>query len=498
MNSSSFLLLLSSLLILVDVYSCLYLYSDDFDVRQHLSTKSPYFSLLPPNNTHPDGCQAIHLDLVARHGSRDPTSGDINALNVLAADLAKYGPYITNSSFFWMKTWTNPFLLINQGYLSPSGEREHYHLGERNDVAFSPLLNQTYLPNVYVIQSTQVSRTGVSASAYTYGFLHDKGDVGPYNYEPVFVSTESASLDVTLRFFDVCQQYVQAVSNNTINSRESDKYIARHYPIIAESVAKRLGVYGVWNITNSDVDTLFSACAFEASVDLRTDGYCTLFTPEEVEIYEYAEDLDNYYVKGYGAGFGYEISAPLLQNIVQGIDKIIAGKNSVEAAYLRFAHAETVMPLVSLLGLFKDEKPITADSTQEEIENRKWRTSIISPFAANLMFVLYKCDAGDFRVKLLHNEVEYLIPGCDAIDCTYTQFKKVFNTALNYNFTKVCDIPKNIIPDDDHSHDVVMKQWEAAVAFVFCIAITAILAITGSAFYFRAKYTSLRYSNVPM
>jgi len=152
--------------------------------------------------------------------------------------------------------------------------------------------------------------------------------------------------------------------------------------------------------------------------------------------------LINYYTEGYGSGIGYKIAAALLQNIVQGMDTIIAApSSSVEKAYLRFAHAETMIPFVSLLGLFSDATPITEDSTPDEIENRNFRTSIISPFAANVLFSLYQCAAGEFKVKLLHNEAEYVIPGCDSMYCSYTQFKSVFAEALAFNFTQTCAIP---------------------------------------------------------
>ena len=46
---------------------------------------------------------------------------------------------------------------------------------------------------------------------------------------------------------------------------------------------------------------------------MQHNSFCELFTEDEVLIYEYVQDLDDYYTEGYGSGIGYEIAAALLQ-----------------------------------------------------------------------------------------------------------------------------------------------------------------------------------------
>lgn len=67
-----------------------------------------------------------------------------------------------------------------------------------------------------------------------------------------------------------------------------------------------------------------------------------------------------------------------------------------ERCTLSFAHAESMMPFVTLLGLFKDPKGLYANATLDEMKARSFRASFISPFAANAYFVLYKCTSGMF------------------------------------------------------------------------------------------------------
>ena len=61
---------------------------------------------------------------------------------------------------------------------------------------------------------------------------------------------------------------------------------------------------------------------------------------------------------------------------------------------MRFAHAETMLPVVALLGLYRDEGGLYANATYEQIVQRAFRASVISPFSANLYMVLYECDGG--------------------------------------------------------------------------------------------------------
>ena len=70
-----------------------------WDIRQHLETKTPYWTqqnastYTPP----PSSCRGpIHLNLVARHGTRQPESKDVKLLNQLQVNIQLYKAAITN------------------------------------------------------------------------------------------------------------------------------------------------------------------------------------------------------------------------------------------------------------------------------------------------------------------------------------------------------------------------------------------------------------------
>lgn len=89
------------------------------------------------------------------------------------------------------------------------------------------------------------------------------GGLGEAKFEPTFVFTNSPNEDVTLRFFDVCDQYVQADENGTINTRQSDDYAAMNYPQIAVEIENvstiSMRVLKISQHTKNDVIIIISA-----------------------------------------------------------------------------------------------------------------------------------------------------------------------------------------------------------------------------------------------
>ena len=124
---------------------------------------------------------------------------------------------------------------------------------------------------------------------------------------------------------------------------------------------------------------------------------------------------------------------------------------------LRFGHAENMFPLVSAMGLFKDENTLRHNNYDLNLD-RKFKSARMSPFAANMAFVLHKCNANDkpikslydrFKVNLLVNEMPIELYGLSeklacAKDnsalsvCDFKHFKQHVAAYLNDNFDDVC------------------------------------------------------------
>ncbi len=96
-----------------------------------------------------------------------------------------------------------------------------------------------------------------------------------------------------------------------------------------------------------------------------------------------------------------DIAADLVLNLIQTTDAFITGENTSVTAMLRFGHAETVMPLVSLLRL-----PGCYYLTNYfDTVASHWRDFDVVPMASNVQFIVFKArKSGHYYVRVDLNE----------------------------------------------------------------------------------------------
>ncbi|CAB4313693.1 unnamed protein product [Prunus armeniaca] len=382
-----------------------------FDVRQHLSTVSRYSvvkdiadgSFVP--SKIPDGCFPIHLNLVARHGTRSPTKKRIKELDNLAAHLEVLlrEAEEQNLSLEKLPGWTR--------------------------ARFPNLFNSDCRPDVYAIKATQVPRASASAVAFGMGLFSRKGSLGPGRHRAFAVTSEFRASDTMLRFHDCCQNYKAFKKSQ---EPAVDKLKEPVYDEITSAVRRRYRL----NFTRHDTTSLWFLCKQEASLLNIVDQACALFSPSE----------------GYGKSINYRMGVPLLEDVVQSMEQGIEAEEvkhapgSYEKARLRFAHAETVVPFSCLLGLFLDiiwcyvlyisefQKIQREQSLQlppKPPHKRNWRGNTVAPFGGNNMLVLYSCPANTSNkhfVQVLHNE--HPIP----------MHERIVTPHLKHDYNSVCNV----------------------------------------------------------
>ncbi|XP_050387463.1 uncharacterized protein LOC126803765 [Argentina anserina] len=162
----------------------------------------------------PDGCIPIHLNLVARHGTRFPTEKRMKELDNLALRLASLVKEAEEQKQplekvpEWLKEWESPWKgKRNDGQLTVQGEEELYELGVGTRERFQSLFDEDYHPNVYPIKSSQIPRASASAVAFGMGLFSGKGNLGPGKHQAFAVTSESQANDIVLRFHDCCDNY---------------------------------------------------------------------------------------------------------------------------------------------------------------------------------------------------------------------------------------------------------------------------------------------------
>jgi hypothetical protein len=81
---------------------------DGFDVAVHLSTKTTYYPQSTVRTPPPPGYEPIYFNMLARHGNREPTSGDVTKMSKLEDTMHDNAKYFA-PQFAWLGSWVNPF-----------------------------------------------------------------------------------------------------------------------------------------------------------------------------------------------------------------------------------------------------------------------------------------------------------------------------------------------------------------------------------------------------
>lgn len=96
-----------------------------------------------------------------------------------------------------------------------------------------------------------------------------------------------------------------------------------------------------------------------------------------------------------------DIASPLLCDIIESTDLVVErGGNTAVSAKLRFGHAETLMPLLSLMRL----KGCYYKTNYFDTVAKNWQDFNVVPMSANIQLVLFKTKDGNFYLRIDRNE----------------------------------------------------------------------------------------------
>ncbi|ALU90384.1 hypothetical protein Hrubri_3223 [Herbaspirillum rubrisubalbicans M1] len=145
-------------------------------------------------------------------------------------------------------------------------------------------------------------------------------------------------------------------------------------------------------------------------------AFSAFMPPAAAHAFAEAEDAEDFYTKGPGmleqGDVTSRMATILLQDFFQEADAIAAGRRQ-HLAKLRFAHAEIIIPLATLLGLPGAAQQVSEREPYEASRNG-WRGAEVAPMAANLQWDMFADTAGRTLVRLLYNEGQAdFKPACD-------------------------------------------------------------------------------------
>jgi len=148
--------------------------------------------------------------------------------------------------------------------------------------------------------------------------------------------------DTHLRFHENCARY--RTHKPTALSKEVNSKLLYILASVAQAVQER----SAQALTPKTVLSLWNACKFESTALHLYNGACLLFDETDAVKLEYVEDVKDFWTKGFGHALNYDMTCDLIKDVVRFLkDRQVTGR-------FLFGHAETILPLVARLGLYRD------------------------------------------------------------------------------------------------------------------------------------------------
>lgn len=114
-------------------------------------------------------------------------------------------------------------------------------------------------------------------------------------------------------------------------------------------------------------------------------------------------------------------------------------KNSTNKVTAYFTHAELLILMITAFGAYKDAEKLRADN-YEQMKNRKFISSKLTPFASNIAAVRYRCSSekpfeqDTIKILMLLNQEPFAIPWCrGGAICTVDELRNNFNNSTMRN-----------------------------------------------------------------
>ncbi|XP_039995104.1 multiple inositol polyphosphate phosphatase 1a [Xiphias gladius] len=360
-------------------------------------------SILQPPSAQ---CREIHLTAIIRHGTRYPTAKNVKKMQRLY-DLVKSSASGQDSWLREIKTqWTMWYTEDMDGRLVQKGVSDHKHLAVRLSKLFPSLISEENLRGGLIRFMTSSKHRCVNSTLSFKAGLTELWAIRDKEFD-------HAVNDALMRFFDKCTRFVQEVDNNPTALTEVDKFKrGAEMRRVEEKIADRLSVpYNA--ITDDMAEAAFYFCAYEFAIRTVNSPWCQLFDEVDAKVMEYANDLKQFWKRSYGYDINSKSSCILFHDVFSRLEKAAtenqSGQQVTEAVTVQVGHAETILPLLTLLGFFKDSDALTSTNYATQTQ-RSFRTSHMLPYAANLLLVLYDCGGGDLRLQPLLNEKPVTFP----------------------------------------------------------------------------------------
>ena len=366
---------------------------------------------------YPDTLRPVFINHIGRHGSRYPASAASALLLRRHLQIADSLKTITPLGREFLKAVNNVITLSDGRW----GELDSLGIAEQRGIAARMYLNNPSLLEKGTVNAIATHSPRVVMSMYS--FTHQLTQLTP---NITINTSEGKKYAGLLRCFDVYDDYMSYIRGKSWRE-VYDKYmdgiiplspikrtLGDKYPFTDESL-KDLAINQYYLIAGMSV----------MGVDFDYKPYYSLE--------EYNKLWSVFNLRQYLQRTGTTVSAVpaaiasnLLQNIISVADSVLTGKLKLQAQ-LRFAHAETLMPLFSLMQL-----PHCFYLTYYfDTVSKNWCDFYVVPMASNLQIIYLESELGRIYVRFDLNETPVpLLPGSDEIYIPWSTAREYLLTRM--------------------------------------------------------------------
>lgn len=261
------------------------------------------------------------------------------------------------------------------------------NIARRYQEFFPTLLPNVYTPQRYMFRHAFTQRSQASIRAFSDG-LFGEGAWQHVFFEPMPVR------DWFLRPIDFCPEFTQEVANQRQQvAFEQGPEMEQ----LLKEVNARLGFRGAESLSLDNILIMWEWCRFETASTFEMSiseigehsTWCAPFSVAHHAVLEYHQDLHYYHFTGYGVR-NQRLIENLNCGLMQDMLRHIASNNATEQLVRIFGtDSQMVQSFLVSLGAIRDGSPLHQHNYAQQ-SFRQWKTSLITPNAANLVIVRYE------------------------------------------------------------------------------------------------------------
>lgn len=352
--------------------------------------------------SHPDSLTPVMINHVGRHGARYPASASRPLEIKRALEHADSLGTITPLGKELLAITENVIRRSNGkwGALDSLGMAEQRGIAARMFAAYPGLFTNgrisalsSYAPRCIMSMYSfthQLSRMNNRLEIYTSSGRQNSPLMRPFDIDQDYIDYRADK-----PYADILKQFI----TETAPVEPVKRVLGEGYPLDDEHMR---------NLAITEYGLLAGLSAMEYEIDITR-----FFTKEEYNRLWSCNNLKQYLERTANtiSTVPADIAADLLMNLINTTDEV-AERRSDYRVQLRFGHAETLMPLLSLMHL-----PGCYYMTNYfDTVASHWRNFYVVPMASNLQMILFKSKSGKLYVRIDLNEVPVtLIPGNDSV-----------------------------------------------------------------------------------